>query len=189
MGSTEHIDRVTDLRAWPGDFPVSHLYTMGVAGERFFREMKDSGRILGTRCAACDYVHVPPSIFCPRCFAALDEWKEVGPQGTVRAVTIAHHGVEGEPLDPPEMLALAEQIVKEHPELGGRAYAQQGAFTDAAPALKAGLKTIGFLGFTGEGWIPDWHNKSDVFANVDADAVDRAERFVWEVLKQLDERN
>jgi len=90
---------------------------------------------------------------------------------------------------PPEMLALAEQIVKEHPELGGRAYAQQGAFTDAAPALKAGLKTIGFLGFTGEGWIPDWHNKSDVFANVDADAVDRAERFVWEVLKQLDERN
>ena len=37
MGSSEHIDRVTDLRAWPGDFPVSHLYTMGVAGERFFR--------------------------------------------------------------------------------------------------------------------------------------------------------
>ena len=108
MGSTEHIERVTDLRTWPGDFPVSHLYTMGVAGERFFRELKDSGRILGTRCAACDYVHVPPSIFCPRCFAALDEWKEVGPQGTVRAVTIAHHGVEGEPLDPPEVLALVQ---------------------------------------------------------------------------------
>src|SRR4030067_605633 len=89
MGSTEHIERVTDLRAWPGDFPVSHLYTMGVAGERFFREMKDSGRILGSRCAACDYVHVPPSIFCPHCFAALDEWKEVGPHGTVRAVTTA----------------------------------------------------------------------------------------------------
>ena len=108
MGSIEHIERVTDLRAWPGDFPVSHLYTMGIAGERFFRELKDSGRILGTHCAACDYVHLPPSIFCPRCFAALDEWKEVGPQGTVRAVTIAHHGVEGEPLDPPETLALVQ---------------------------------------------------------------------------------
>jgi len=106
MGSTEHIERVTDLRAWPGDFPVSHLYTMGVAGERFFRELKDSGRFLGTRCAACDHVHLPPSIFCPRCFAALDEWTEVGPQGTVRAVTVAHRGVEGEPLDPPETLAL-----------------------------------------------------------------------------------
>ena len=108
MGSTEHIDRVTDLRAWPGDFPVSHLYTMGVAGERFFRELKDSGRILGTRCAACDYVHVPPSIFCPRCFAALDEWKEVGPQGTVRAVTIAHLDVEGARLDTAETLALVQ---------------------------------------------------------------------------------
>ena len=108
MGSIEHIERVTDLRAWAGDFPVSHLYTMGIAGERFFRELKDSGRILGTHCAACDYVHLPPSIFCPRCFAALDEWKEVGPQGTVRAVTTAHRGVEGETLDPPETLALVQ---------------------------------------------------------------------------------
>jgi len=108
MGSTEHIERVTELRAWPGDFPVSHLYTMGIAGERFFRELKDSGRILGSRCAACDYVHLPPSIFCPHCFAALDEWKEVGPQGTVRAVTTAHRGVEGETLDEPETLALVQ---------------------------------------------------------------------------------
>src|SRR3989304_3521 len=105
MGSSEHVERVTDLRAWPGDFPVSHLYTMGVAGERFFREIKDNGRFLATRCAACDYAHLPPSIFCPRCFAALDEWKEVGPQGTVRAVTLAHLDVEGARLDPAGTLA------------------------------------------------------------------------------------
>lgn len=108
MGSSEHIERVTDLRAWPGEFPVSHLYTMGVAGERFFRELKESGRFVGTRCAACDVVYVPPSIFCPRCFAALEEWKEVGPQGTVRAVTTAHRGVAGQTLDPPETLALIQ---------------------------------------------------------------------------------
>jgi len=53
MGTTEHIDRVTDLRTWPGEFPVSHLYTMGVAGERFFRQLKDGGRIMGSRCATC----------------------------------------------------------------------------------------------------------------------------------------
>ena len=108
MGSTEHIERVTNLRVWPGDFPVSHLYTMGVAGERFFREIKDNGRILATRCAACDRVHLPPTIFCPYCFAALDEWKEVGPQGTVRAVTTVHRGVEGEALDSPQVLALVQ---------------------------------------------------------------------------------
>jgi uncharacterized OB-fold protein len=108
MGSTEHIERVTDLRAWPGDFPVSHLYTMGIAGERFFRELKDSGRFVGTRCAACEHVYLPPSLFCPRCFAALDEWKEAGPQGVVRAVTTAHRGVDGGSLEAPETLALIQ---------------------------------------------------------------------------------
>ncbi len=108
MGSSEHIERVSDLRAWPGEFPVSHLYTMGIAGERFFRELKDGGRFLGSRCAACDHTYLPPSIFCPRCFAALEEWKEVGPQGTVRAVTIAHRGVDGAALETPQTLALIQ---------------------------------------------------------------------------------
>jgi uncharacterized OB-fold protein len=108
MGTTEHIDRVTDLRTWPGEFPVSHLYTVGVAGERFFRELKDAGRLMGSRCAACDHVYLPPSLFCPRCFAALDEWREVGPQGTVRAVTTAHRGADNDPLDTPERLALVQ---------------------------------------------------------------------------------
>ncbi len=108
MGSTEHVERVTDLQAWPGEFPVSHLYTMGIAGERFFRELKDSGRFMGTRCAACEHVYLPPSLFCPRCFAALEEWTEVGPQGVVRAVTTAHRGVDGGPLEAPETLALIQ---------------------------------------------------------------------------------
>ena len=95
MGSTEQIERVTDLRAWPGEIPLSHLYTMGIAGERFFRELKDGGRFMGSRCAACEHVYLPPSLFCPRCFAALEEWKEVGPQGVVRGVTTAHLGVDG----------------------------------------------------------------------------------------------
>lgn len=108
MGTTEHIEQVTDLKAWPEDFPVSHLYTMGVAGERFFRELKDNGRFLGTRCAACEHVYLPPSIFCPRCFAALEEWKEVGPQGVVRAVSTTHRGVDGGLLTEPETLALIQ---------------------------------------------------------------------------------
>ena len=62
MGSLEHIERVTDLRTWPGDIPVRHLYTAGLAGERFLREIKDHGRFLGSRCETCAYTYVPPSI-------------------------------------------------------------------------------------------------------------------------------
>lgn len=108
MGSLEHVERNADLRSWPGEFPVSHLYTAGVAGERFLRELKDGGRFLASRCAACDRTYIPPSLFCPRCFAALGDWKQVGPQGTVRAVTSAYRGLDDEPLDTPDVLALVQ---------------------------------------------------------------------------------
>lgn len=108
MGSLYHIDRVTDLRTWPGEFPVSHLYTYGIAGERFFRELKDNGRFMATRCTACQHVHVPPSIFCPTCFGKLEDWLEVGPQGTVRAVTIAHLDSSEERMATPETFAFIQ---------------------------------------------------------------------------------
>jgi hypothetical protein len=87
---------------------------------------------------------------------------------------------------PTGMLAIADKLAADHPDLKARAFALQGANTDAAHALQAGLSALSLLSFTRRGWIPNWHNPSDVFANVDADAVDRAERFVWEVLKRLD---
>ncbi|HEU4759444.1 MAG TPA: Zn-ribbon domain-containing OB-fold protein [Dehalococcoidia bacterium] len=108
MGSVEHIERVTDLRVWLGDIPVSHLYTMGVAGERFFREIKENGRFLGARCEACAYTYLPPSLFCPRCFAKLDDWREVGPAGTVRARTLVHVDLDGRRLEEPIAVGLVQ---------------------------------------------------------------------------------
>ena len=87
---------------------------------------------------------------------------------------------------PPEMLALAEKISTDRPELGARPFTQQGAYTDGYPALKAGLRTLTFVGYTKDGWLPNWHNKTDVFANVDGEAVERTEQFVMEALKRLE---
>lgn len=108
MGSLEHIERVTELRAWLGDFPVSHLYTAGVAGDRFLREIKENGRFQGTHCGECSYTHLPPSLFCPRCFRRLEEWLEVGPAGVVRARTAVHRDLDGRRLERPQMLALIQ---------------------------------------------------------------------------------
>ncbi|MCS6862832.1 MAG: Zn-ribbon domain-containing OB-fold protein [Abditibacteriales bacterium] len=82
----------THLRAWRGAMPVESRYTYGVAGERFFREIKDHARLLGTRCAACTVTFVPARAFCERCFAELTEWVEVSPHGVVHAVTVVPHG-------------------------------------------------------------------------------------------------
>ena len=108
MGSLEHVTRVTDLKAWPGEFPVSYLYTMGLAGERFLREIKDHGRFLASHCPACNYTYLPPALFCERCFARLEDWREVGPAGVVRAQTRVHIDLDGRRLDEPQLLALVQ---------------------------------------------------------------------------------
>lgn len=87
---------------------------------------------------------------------------------------------------PASVLARADQIARERPELKAHAFKGTTAYTDGFPALEAGLPCLALLNYTRDGWIPNWHNPTDVFANVDADAVDRAERFVWELLKALD---
>ena len=117
MGSTEHVERVTDLRAWPGDFPVSHLYTMGTAGERFFRELKDSGRflselkrgrIIGRRCHRCQRVLVPPRMFCERCFRPTDAWQHVEDSGTINTYSESHIRWDASRIEEPILVAVIE---------------------------------------------------------------------------------
>jgi uncharacterized OB-fold protein len=61
---------------------------------------------LGSRCSDCRYTYLPPRLYCERCFAELKDWVPVGPRGTVEARTVAHLGLDGEPLAQPEIFAL-----------------------------------------------------------------------------------
>jgi len=100
---TRHVER---LRAWKGSIPAAHRYTVGPAGERFFRALKDEGRILGARCGRCGVTYVPARLFCERCFDELRDWTDVGPAGTVEAVTALHLAADGSRLAQPVLLAL-----------------------------------------------------------------------------------
>ena len=58
-------DRTKDpraLRHWYGDIEADYVYTSGVAGERFFRELRDHGRLLGTAPPASKYAGVMPPV-------------------------------------------------------------------------------------------------------------------------------
>ena len=78
-----------------------------MAGDRFFRELKETGRLLGTRCTRCDLLYMPARLYCERCLADLsDAWEETPNRGRVYAFTLAHYGLDGEHLDPPQLLAL-----------------------------------------------------------------------------------
>ncbi len=106
MSFFSKIERNVELRAWPGEIPVQFRYTAGVAGETFFRRLKEEGRIYGTRCDHCGITYAPGRLFCERCFAELDQWVDVGLEGELYSYTIVHHDLEGRPLDKPRILGL-----------------------------------------------------------------------------------
>ena len=105
MSSLTKPTKVNETVAWRGDIPISSRYTAGVAGERFFREIKDNARFLGTRCSHCDMTFVPATMFCERCFAHLDEWREVSSVGTIFSYTILHVDLDEGRLPEPRILA------------------------------------------------------------------------------------
>jgi uncharacterized OB-fold protein len=93
-------------RAWLGNLPVTSRYTAGVAGEKFFRAIKNEGKILGTYCENCDITYVPGRIFCERCMAELDDWQDMGTVGEIFTFTLLFEDLEGTPIEEPIVVAF-----------------------------------------------------------------------------------
>ena len=96
----------TDVSKVEGDFPVYFRYTVGVAGEKFLREIKDNGKLIGSRCIKCRITYIPPRIYCERCMTGLDEYVNVVNTGTVESCTTCYRDAQGEPLRQPTTVAL-----------------------------------------------------------------------------------
>ena len=92
-------------QSWKGEIPVEFLYTAGVAGERFFSELRDAGKLMGTRCPSCNVVYMPPRTYCEQCFSRLEEWVEVPKQGRVYSSTVLRRDRKGRLLEKPVVAA------------------------------------------------------------------------------------
>ena len=102
----EKVTRLDTTGYLRGSIPVYHRYTMGVAGERFFRAMRDEMRLLASRCQKCRDVCLPPKMYCEICFVETDEWTPVQGPGYVKSFTVLHRSLDEEPLAEPEMVAI-----------------------------------------------------------------------------------
>jgi uncharacterized OB-fold protein len=91
---------------WSGALPVSSRYTFGIAGERFFRAIKDEGKIYGSRCSADAITYVPARQFCERCMDELDKWIDMGTQGEVYTFTLLYENLDGSTRADPEIVAF-----------------------------------------------------------------------------------
>jgi uncharacterized OB-fold protein len=92
--------------AWVGNLPVTSRYTFGLAGERFFRAIKDEGRIFGTHCPKCNHTYVPAASFCERCLSELTDWIDVGTVGEVYTFTLLYENYDGSRREIPEIVAF-----------------------------------------------------------------------------------
>ena len=92
--------------AWHGELPIVSRYTYGLAGERFFRALKDEGRLLASKCDACDVTYLPARQFCERCLNELSEWFDAGLRGVVHTFTLLHLNLDGSEKEEPELVAF-----------------------------------------------------------------------------------
>ena len=94
--------------AWLGNLPVTNRYTYGLAGERFFRAIKDDGQILGTHCPQCDWLYVPAVTFCEHCLEETTDWVDVGTSGEVHTFTLLYENYDGSRRETPEVVAFIQ---------------------------------------------------------------------------------
>ncbi len=104
----EKLTQVGQTKPWFGEIPVYAQYTFGIAGERFFREIKDNGRIMGAKCDKCNLVYLPPRIYCERCFSELTEWVEIPNKGVVHTFSVSYVDLDGNRLSQPVIIALVK---------------------------------------------------------------------------------
>ncbi len=61
---------------------------LGPYWSKYLTEMRDNGRIMGTKCPSCGMVYIPPRAVCGRCYVGMDEWVECGPDGLLKGFTV-----------------------------------------------------------------------------------------------------
>lgn len=106
MALIERFQKTTDIGYWEGQIPMSYIYTVGRAGEKFFRELMN-GKILGANCDACNITYVPPRTYCEKCFTRLeDRYMDVGTKGTVHTFTQCYETYDGAKKEKSSIVAM-----------------------------------------------------------------------------------
>jgi uncharacterized OB-fold protein len=85
---------------------ADYIYTPGVAGDKFFKALRDEEKLLATHCESCNHTYLPPRMYCERCFSKLEKWVEAKPTGVVDTFTLAHEDRDGNRLPEPVLVAF-----------------------------------------------------------------------------------
>jgi len=104
-------DKQTDPTSpmhWRGDMQADYLYPSGVAGDKFFKHIKENDSFLASKCLKCKKVFFPPRMYCEDCFCEISDkdWFEVPASGTVELFTVVKIDTYGEKLEKPRVVGF-----------------------------------------------------------------------------------
>lgn len=71
-----------------GPIEYNFSWHLGPYWSKYLTEMKVNGRVMATKCPECGMVFLPPRAVCGKCYCSMDEWVEVGPEGTLKGFTV-----------------------------------------------------------------------------------------------------
>ncbi len=104
----EYVTSTTQLKPVTGDWGVWHRYTHGVAGEKFFRALKDKRELTASECPKCKRTFLPASLYCEDCFCEMTATKAVSGAGTVASFAILRESLDETPLPEPVVAAFVQ---------------------------------------------------------------------------------
>ena len=76
---------------WKTDLP--YRYSIGKLAVKFFEELKENKKIMGSKCSKCGKVHSPPRAVCAECFIEMtvEDMVELSPRGTLEGFTVINY--------------------------------------------------------------------------------------------------
>jgi hypothetical protein len=88
----------------------------------------------------------------------------------------------------PDLVALAETVAKENPELGAKPFHYRGLYSEMSMASERGQAALGLLDFDPQTQMPpNFHTRRDDMANIDPAVLERSEQFAWAILQKIDQ--
>lgn len=94
---------------YEGRIRMPYTWAVGETGSFFLTQLRDYGRLWGTRCPDCAVVFMPPRKSCPRCVVVDTTWVELPPRGVLETFSVVHFS---EPLLQPAEPPYAYGIVR-----------------------------------------------------------------------------
>jgi uncharacterized OB-fold protein len=83
-------EKVFEIK-WKTNLP--YKYSIGKLAVKFFEELKENKKILGSKCPKCEKVHFPPRAVCADCFIKMEieDMVELAPKGTLEGFTVVNY--------------------------------------------------------------------------------------------------